>query len=101
MIITLSNCGGCQIVSSAFYEKCTDLTSILVINTSYRNVPWDSITSDGDYLKVQYCYSDSMSEVWLYPEDDSDKKVLQRTRYELLCKSQQEFLFIDNSLIGG
>ena len=100
MILTLAHSGDVEIVTSAFYEKCTDLTSLLVINTSERGVPWDSVMSGDDYLKVEYWDEDSMSQVWLYAEDDSEKEVLQRTRYELLCKDQLQFLFIDDSLVG-
>jgi hypothetical protein len=101
VIITLAHVGDGKIVTSAFYEKCTDLTSLLVINTYEKGVPWDSVMSGDDYLKVEYWDHDNMSQVWVYAEDDFEKGVLDRTRYELLCKDQLQFLFIDVSLVGG
>lgn len=101
MIVTLAHSGDVKIVTSSFYEKCTDLTSILAINTSKRGVPWDSVMSGEDYLKVEYWDNNNMSQVWLYAEDDSEKEVLQRTRYELLCKDQLQLLFINDNLVGG
>lgn len=94
-----------EIVSSAYFEKCTPQTAILVINTHER---WRGFDAQGwyyDTFNVYYWHNDGSlindDEVSVLPENEEEKKLLKRNRFCLHEKEQLQILFIDNSLIGG
>ena len=94
------------IISSAFYEKCTDLTSMLVINTKDR---WRNFDACGNMDKNEYFFeywSDNLEDtavdkVSLFAENEVEKEILDRLKFYLQEKEQLQVLFIDDSLIGG
>lgn len=95
-----------SIISSAYYEKCTDNTSILVINTNerWRNFDASGSLYDGSYF-FEY-WSDSLEdvrrdEVKLIAENETEQEVLDRLQFYQQEKEQMIVLFIDNCLIGG
>lgn len=101
MKVTIS--GRLQIISSAYFEKCTPQTAILVINTHER---WRGFDSQGwyyDTFDIKYWYEDSMNadQVSVIPENEEDKEILKRNRFYQHEKEQLQILFIDDSLIGG
>ena len=94
-----------EIVSSAYFEKCTPTTAILVINTHER---WREFDSQGwyyDTFNVRYWYADDSlindDEVRVVPENEEEREILKRNRFYQHEKEQLQILFIDNILIGG
>ena len=92
-----------EIVTSAYFEKCTPTTAILVINTHER---WRGFDSQGwyyDTFDIKYWYEDSMNadQVSVIPENEEEKKILKHNRFYQQDKEQLQILFIDDSLIGG
>lgn len=93
------------IISSAFYEKCTDLTSILVINTAERWRDYDFTSCHNNSIIFAY-HSNKMNcwdedTVTITAETAKDEKILDRCRFYQQEKEQLLVLFIDDSLIGG
>jgi hypothetical protein len=89
-----------NVVSSAWCKKVSELSFLLVINTTERHVFPEYTEHDSYSGTYAFAFGDSFEdEVILEPENDEEINILKRHRFERHCKDQLEYLFLADEVV--